>query len=203
MSLIEEIRKSNYYDFNKLLNKRDFNDLGEYVNIYDKTNRNLLFWFHDQEYEESNIIKYIDKYYRLFDYDKIFCNKRSLLMHSYVHGYSYICSKLFIDINFVKEIMKKNCFNENILCYVVEYNFINTIIHLDIINLGGILNKPFDISTGYIINNTILSFMVHYYQEHITTIPIMINYFGILNKPSIIKKNIYLVNKLILVYGKY
>jgi hypothetical protein len=209
MSLINEIRNTLYYDFSKLLNILDFDDLGEYVNIYDKSECLLLMWMVHTKYEQSKIIEYVNKYYKLFDYDKLYHCKNSLIMKlsTWTHS-SYELFYILKKINFIKEIMKTNYYNYNLFNYLCwKHNLNNTI------NFTGILNRPFNKTLND--DNSLIIVLAY------SSVPdglyknsqIIINYFGILNTPSFIitKFHIYIkkisktnvVNKLILVYGRY
>ena len=208
MSLKKNICNSSKYDFGKLLNKVDFDELDEYVNIHDQSDVNLLMWMCKTKYNKAKIIHYIDKYYKLFDFDKMYQNKSNLIIkisvHQYIDNYN-ILIYLLNKINIIKEITKTNNY-KNLLCHVI----CNTTDIHNIINLTGILNRPFDELSYY--NHGIFMHMYYYCNSSLIILKntkILVNYFGILNKPSccmIIYNrfcNTNICNKLILVYGKY
>jgi hypothetical protein len=116
--------------------------------------------------------------------------------------------KLFQQINYIKEVIKTNEYNHNLFvdwCYLDEYLSI-------LLNLTGILNKPF----RTIFNGLMHNLEVWYYSstnKFNKNSQIIINYFGILNKPSFVMTICWyyimklsetnIINKLILIYGKY
>jgi hypothetical protein len=124
------------------------------------------------------------------------------------HAYSSYTIIILKKINFIKEVMKRNYDNYNLFLYLGRKINLN-----DIINFTGILNRPFyDMPISF---NMVLYYCVMYLHNNTykNNIQIIINYFGILNTPSLIitkhcttinnisKTNI--INKLILVYGRY
>jgi hypothetical protein len=201
MNLIDDIRNEEHYDFGKLLNTVDFDILSEYVNVHDKTNINLLLWMAEND-DTDMIIKYVDKYYKLFDYDKKYGHNCSLLIEYLSIDSPNIPIYLLKKINFIKEVSKMNKHGYNLL-YYIEY----TISINYVLNFTGILNKPFKQCS----NMTLLSIYILEYYSNIkfkNNILIMVNYFGILNKPSLIIKynkitDTDILNKIILIYGKY
>ena len=166
------------------------------------------------KYDKSKIIQYIDKYYKLFNYDKSYKSTRfvSMLLYKmdssnyFIDGSIYLLNK----INFIKEITKTNDYKENLLSHVIR----NTYDYHNYINLTGILCRPFDENVYY--SHNIFIYLYIYSNSNsiiYKNTKIIVNYFGILNKPScrmthynkfvklLSKTNIW--NKLILVYGKY
>jgi hypothetical protein len=223
MSLIDEICKTDYYDFNKLLKIVDFDDLGEYINIHDKCDINLLLWMHNTKYENSKINQYIDKYYKLFNYDKVYSKNKSLLMTICNYSYFSICTRsydyknisvyIINKINIIKEIIKIDYFNRNLLFYCHLYN--NRELVYTIIKSTGILNRPFYNKTFNHIQLLIFDFTKDssFYEIYNKYSENLINYFGILNKPSFVVTKYYpyikiisksnIMNNLILVHGRY
>ena len=115
MSLIDEIRNSDRYNFYKLSITADFKDLGEYVNIHDKSNDNLLLWMLKTKFSYTYIIHYINTYYKLFDYDKLYKSNNSLLLELSSTNYLDIALYILKKINFIKEIIKINMYNTKLL----------------------------------------------------------------------------------------
>jgi hypothetical protein len=204
MSLINKIRCSINYNFRELLNTVDFDELGEYVNIHDKNDMNLLLWMCKLNYDYIKIIKYIDKYYKLFDYDKIYSDAYNSLLFG-IHRYCYdfnIIITILKKINFIKEITKTNKSNLNICEYLNLY-----VNYGDLINFAGILSCLH-------VQNQIISCQFYGPVAYNNSINILVNCFGILNKLSIFKKYYYVYRfldmikinafkKIILVYGRY
>jgi hypothetical protein len=212
MSLIEEIHDSYNYDFGKLLNIVEFDNLGEYVNIHDKSDYNLLLWMYRIKYNETIIIQYIDKYYKLFDYDKLYYDRDGAfrLFGRLIAGLRVKYTiKLAQKINCIQEVIKINRRNNyNLFDY---FSYLNKYLCM-LLNSTGILNKPF----RKICNGIIHNFELYYYNSYDTfnkNIQIIINYFGILNKQSFVTTSCRLyilefsgtniINKFILIYGKY
>ena len=209
MSLIEEIRETQYYYFKTLLNIVDFDNLDEYVNVYDKTGINLLLWMYKHGYNESKIIEYVYKYHKLFDYEKRYNNNKSLLMKLSLYLDYETFSYMFSKINFIKEVIIIDDYNNNLVYYYYIYERWDVMCY--IIKITGILNKPFSkLHDG----RNLLSVMYCSYTLNKKYIPyILVNYFGILTKPlNVINElgkciitlyKINIINKLVLVYGKY
>jgi hypothetical protein len=224
MSLIEEIRNSTCYDFNKLLNTVDFDNLGDYVNVHDKNNYNLLKWMYGDEYNDNYpmIIKYIDKYYKLFNYDKVDVDNKSLLLILMEYANPTIALYILTKINFIKESIKVDSGNQNIL-FKINWYCNNKLDKM--VNLSGILNKPYNNIIHFENNN--LNIALHIIRRELFDVSgfggressnnnfknsnIMINYFGILDKISLIFNFVFvklllkttIFNKIILVFGKY
>jgi hypothetical protein len=77
MSLIEEIRNSKKYNFRNIFY---IEDLSEYVNVYDRCGANFMIWMCKNLVEEPKITKYINKYYKLIDFDRTDCKNRNFIM---------------------------------------------------------------------------------------------------------------------------
>jgi hypothetical protein len=162
MSLIDEIENSDRYDFEELVLKVKFEDLGKYVNIHDKSGQNLLvYYYYCDPRKNDDMVKYIDTYFELFNlnykyrFDNSFImNTLSVCRYNKYNKKKILFYKLFDKLNDFNHVIKLNNGYSGILILSINTRLNKNILYF-IINKYGILLKP------YIINDSSNQIIMH------------------------------------------
>jgi hypothetical protein len=179
------IQNSNNYNFNILLKMIDFDNLHYYINIYDKTDNNLLIWLTKKDTNKAILL--INKYNNNFDtirYNsnnkhnliiKLIQTKNKQIINQFIDKCKNICDVNHIDIN-----------NNNILIHLIYLN--SSKIIKKIINRYGIQLVIYKYNTPYFNTNKYnyadFSLMTLSCCKFIKSAKILITTFGILCNPT-------------------
>jgi hypothetical protein len=156
---INDIEKTINYNYNQLLSIIPFNDLYDYVNIYDKSDINLLLWF--MKNDEDKVIPYIDMYGDYFsdDYIKIKHKRRKYITVIYQPNGSKILKSNRIKIG--SSHMAIPIYTE----YLIEKNIDVGIIN-DYINNKFIVNTETKKYVESFYGKMLLIRMINIYNNH-------------------------------------
>jgi hypothetical protein len=206
MDMIEGIESISNYDYSELLNVVDFDELHDYVNIYDKSCTNLLIWL-CENYEFVKASNLINKYHNIIDFNKTIENdihNRDLLSLIILYSNELLCRTIIDRLTNMNNIQLLHLNDEyDIYHYAIlanNYSFFKKLIN----SYGIICINRYQKKTNLWHHGVIYAISMTHSEMDI--LHIILNKFSILIK---ISKLVYIdeicdnINKLILIFGKY